>query len=107
MLVKKTLVQYSSFNFGQYNVETSHADDSAALWVGFVTPQVISIYMGIVVNLVEAWDPYKAAKIALNNTLEFGNVRTLVGLFLCQFSKMCLSNHFLHANLNALTCMAV
>uniref|UniRef100_A0A6Q2WTQ8 WASH complex subunit 5 n=1 Tax=Esox lucius TaxID=8010 RepID=A0A6Q2WTQ8_ESOLU len=37
--------------------------------------QVISIYMGITVNLVEAWEPYKAAKIALNYTLDTANIR--------------------------------
>ena len=31
--------------------------------------------MGITVNLIEAWEPYKAAKIALNNTLEQGNIQ--------------------------------
>uniref|UniRef100_A0A3P8ZEI8 WASH complex subunit 5 n=1 Tax=Esox lucius TaxID=8010 RepID=A0A3P8ZEI8_ESOLU len=36
---------------------------------------VISIYMGITVNLVEAWEPYKAAKIALNYTLDTANIR--------------------------------
>lgn len=36
---------------------------------------VISIYMGITVNLVDAWEPYKAAKTALNNTLDLSNVR--------------------------------
>ncbi|XP_037658369.1 WASH complex subunit 5 isoform X2 [Choloepus didactylus] len=36
---------------------------------------VISIYMGITVNLADAWEPYKAAKTALNNTLDLSNVR--------------------------------
>lgn len=34
--------------------------------------------MGIVVNLVDAWDPYKASKTALNNTLNVDNVRLQV-----------------------------
>lgn len=36
---------------------------------------VISIYMGMTVNLVDAWEPYKAARQALLNTLDAGNVR--------------------------------
>ncbi|XP_015711757.1 WASH complex subunit 5 isoform X2 [Coturnix japonica] len=36
---------------------------------------VISIYMGITVNLAEAWEPYKAAKTALNYTLDIANVK--------------------------------
>uniref|UniRef100_A0A8C4Z0V9 WASH complex subunit 5 n=1 Tax=Gadus morhua TaxID=8049 RepID=A0A8C4Z0V9_GADMO len=36
---------------------------------------VISIYMGITVNLVEAWEPYKAAKTALNYTLDTANIK--------------------------------
>uniref|UniRef100_A0A665TGR1 WASH complex subunit 5 n=1 Tax=Echeneis naucrates TaxID=173247 RepID=A0A665TGR1_ECHNA len=36
---------------------------------------VISIYMGITVNLVEAWEPYKAAKTALNYTLDSANTK--------------------------------
>lgn len=35
--------------------------------------------MGITVNLADAWDPYKAAKTALNNTLDLSNVREQVG----------------------------
>ena len=33
------------------------------------------MYMGIVVNLIEAWEPYKAAKNALNNTVDAQNVK--------------------------------
>jgi WASH complex subunit strumpellin len=33
--------------------------------------------MGITVSLIEAWEPYRAARIALNNTLEHGNVQML------------------------------
>uniref|UniRef100_A0A8C1SZ92 WASH complex subunit 5 n=1 Tax=Cyprinus carpio TaxID=7962 RepID=A0A8C1SZ92_CYPCA len=43
--------------------------------------QVISIYMGITVNLVEAWEPYKAAKTALNYTLDTANIREQAGRY--------------------------
>ena len=36
--------------------------------------QVISMYMGITVNLWEAWEPYRAARTALSNTLQSDNV---------------------------------
>lgn len=36
---------------------------------------VIGVYMGMTVNLLDAWAPYKAASTALNNTLEVSNVR--------------------------------
>ncbi len=32
------------------------------------------MYMGITVNLWEAWEPYRAAKTALSNTLQPENV---------------------------------
>ncbi|KAF7991199.1 hypothetical protein HCN44_002761 [Aphidius gifuensis] len=38
---------------------------------------VISIYMGIVINLYDWWLPYKSAKIALNNTLDITNIKLL------------------------------
>ncbi|XP_015187762.1 PREDICTED: WASH complex subunit strumpellin isoform X2 [Polistes dominula] len=38
---------------------------------------VISIYMGIVINLKDWWLPYKAARTALNNNLETSNIRTI------------------------------
>ena len=38
---------------------------------------VIAYYMGTVVNLCEAWEPYKAAKAALSNTLQTNNVKSV------------------------------
>lgn len=38
---------------------------------------VIAHYMGIVVNLVEAWEPYRAARLALMNTIGLANIRTV------------------------------
>lgn len=40
----------------------------------YVVYQVISMYMGITVNLWEAWEPYRAARTALANTLQQKNV---------------------------------
>ena len=34
------------------------------------------------INLLDAWSPYKAASTALNNTLEAGNVREQVRLYI-------------------------
>ncbi|KAF6031772.1 KIAA0196 [Bugula neritina] len=36
---------------------------------------VISVYMGITINLVDSWQQFKAASTALNNTLDVNNVR--------------------------------
>lgn len=38
------------------------------------------MYMGITVNLCEAWEPYKAARTALNNTLDPDNIQSQVTL---------------------------
>ncbi|XP_051156223.1 WASH complex subunit 5 isoform X2 [Leptopilina boulardi] len=37
----------------------------------------ISVYMGIVIDLWDWWAPYKAARSALNNTLEINNVKII------------------------------
>ncbi|XP_054154297.1 WASH complex subunit 5-like isoform X2 [Oppia nitens] len=41
----------------------------------FADNWIISMYMGFVANLVEEWDPYKSAKLALNNTIDQKNVK--------------------------------
>lgn len=38
---------------------------------------IVSIYMGITVNLIDSWEPYKAAKAALSNTLDSANVKEI------------------------------
>ena len=37
--------------------------------------------MGNVVNLAEAWEPYKAAKAALSNTLQTNHVKDISATF--------------------------
>ena len=49
---------------------------------------VISVYMGTIVNLVEHWDPYKAAKAALNNTLDIKNVRLISNKFRKEMNEL-------------------
>lgn len=49
---------------------------------------VISVYMGTIVNLIEHWDPYKAAKAALSNTMDVKNVRTVAGQFRNEISEL-------------------
>ncbi|KAL3869567.1 hypothetical protein ACJMK2_042235 [Sinanodonta woodiana] len=49
---------------------------------------VISVYMGITVNLLDAWSPYKAAVTALNNTLDTGNIRELSAKFSTKVGKL-------------------
>ena len=43
--------------------------------------QVITIYMGISINLLDAWEPYRAARTALANTLQPGNIQELVSCY--------------------------
>ena len=48
---------------------------------------VISIYMGHIVNLYDMWEPFRAAKSALNNTIETQNVKSRA---LQHIEKVCL-----------------
>ena len=47
----------------------------------FFRLQVIAFYLGNVVNLAEAWEPYKAAKTALSNTLQTANIKDIAGRY--------------------------
>lgn len=49
---------------------------------------VIAYYMGVVVDLTEAWEPYKAAKAALNNTIQLSNVKELVDRYQQQVKRL-------------------
>lgn len=49
---------------------------------------IITIYMGLTVNLMDAWDPYKAAKTALNNTGEQANVKQLAERYVSRVPKL-------------------
>lgn len=49
---------------------------------------VIGIYMGLTVNLIDAWEPYKAAKQALNNTLEPRIIREMASKHAVKLAKL-------------------
>ncbi|KAJ9583230.1 hypothetical protein L9F63_022420, partial [Diploptera punctata] len=49
---------------------------------------VISIYMGITVNLIDSWEPYKAARTALTNTLESANVKDIATRYANRMQKL-------------------
>ncbi|KAF5292891.1 hypothetical protein FQR65_LT11143 [Abscondita terminalis] len=42
---------------------------------------VISLYMGFTINLIDSWEYFKAAKMALNNTLENVNVKSYANTY--------------------------
>lgn len=49
---------------------------------------IVSIYMGITVNLIDAWEPYKAAKSALNNIIEVKAVKEIATKHSKNMSKL-------------------
>lgn len=42
---------------------------------------ILSIYMGFTHNLIDWWDSFKAAKFALNNTLDSNNIKSYVNKY--------------------------
>lgn len=68
--------------------------------------------MGITVNLAEAWEPYKAAKTALNYTLDISNVKEQVGktafnIFSKVSGSVAISNIYTSLVYNCLNCILV
>lgn len=51
---------------------------------------VISVYMGMTVNLLDWWEPYKAAKTALSNTLDSANVKDHASRYAAKLQKLLL-----------------
>ncbi|KAF4520181.1 hypothetical protein B566_EDAN003893 [Ephemera danica] len=49
---------------------------------------VISVYMGMVTNLVEAWEPFKAARSALANTLDSSNTKEIATKYSGRLQKV-------------------
>lgn len=49
---------------------------------------IVSIYMGITVNLVDAWDSYKAAREALANVIETKNVKEVAMKYAANLEKL-------------------
>ncbi|KAE8748690.1 hypothetical protein FOCC_FOCC004493 [Frankliniella occidentalis] len=48
---------------------------------------VISVYMGMTMNLLDWWEPYKAAKTALSNTLDSANIKDHASRFAVKVQK--------------------
>jgi WASH complex subunit strumpellin len=49
---------------------------------------VLSVYMGITIDLCDAWEPYKAGRTALNNTLEAENVKMHASRHIARVEKL-------------------
>ena len=49
---------------------------------------VVSMYMGFTVNLIESWENFKAARVALNNTLDGGNVKSVSNIYCMSISEL-------------------
>uniref|UniRef100_A0AAQ5ZQU8 WASH complex subunit 5 n=1 Tax=Amphiprion ocellaris TaxID=80972 RepID=A0AAQ5ZQU8_AMPOC len=74
-LANQSAMLYVCLFFSPSILQTQQAKMREIVDKYFPDNWVISIYMGITVNLVEAWEPYKAAKTALNYTLDSANIK--------------------------------
>lgn len=54
---------------------------------------VVSLYMGMTVNLVDMWDPYKAAKTALSSTITNANIKEVATLHGSKLKKLISLTH--------------
>ncbi|XP_069477717.1 WASH complex subunit 5 isoform X2 [Ambystoma mexicanum] len=74
-LATQAAILYVALYFEPSILHTHHAKMREIVDKYFPDNWIISIYMGMTVNLAEAWEPYKGAKVALNYTLDIANIR--------------------------------
>lgn len=87
-LATQAAMLYVILYFAPTTLHTEQAKMREIVDKHFPDNWVISIYMGITVDLCEAWDPYKAAKNALNNTVQQDNVQELASTHIAKAIKV-------------------
>eukprot|EP00049_Salpingoeca_infusionum_P018780 m.358747 g.358747 ORF g.358747 m.358747 type:complete len:1177 (-) comp18266_c0_seq1:307-3837(-) len=73
-LAAQASMLYVILYFDPITLEREHAKMREIVDKHFPDNWVISLNMGYTVNLADAWAPYKAARIALENTLDLDNI---------------------------------
>lgn len=80
-LAQQASMLYVCLFFAPYSLHQQTAVMREIVDKYFPDNWVVPIYMGYNVNLAESWEHFKAAKMALNNTLEQGNVKSYTHSF--------------------------
>lgn len=87
-LANQAAMLYLILYFAPSILQTEQAKMREIVDKHFPDNWVISIYMGITVDLCEAWEPYKAARTALNNTLELENIQANATKYISKVPKL-------------------
>ncbi|KAJ1194016.1 hypothetical protein NDU88_003311 [Pleurodeles waltl] len=87
-LSTQAAILYVVLYFEPSILHTHHAKMREIVDKYFPDNWIISIYMGITVNLAEAWEPYKAAKVALNYTLDIANIKEQASRYAAIMERM-------------------
>jgi WASH complex subunit strumpellin len=87
-LATQAAMLYVILYFAPHILHTQQAQMREIVDKHFPDNWVISMYMGITVNLLDAWEPYKAARTALNNTLTAANIQELALKYIVQVTPL-------------------